>query len=236
MQAPEFRDRVKDTTTTTGTGNITLSGTAPTGFQSFNTAFGTGVYFQYVIEAGSEWEVGLGHLSASTTLVRDDVIASSNSNAAVSFSVGTKTVRCTIAAAAMKQDVLARVATVTILADDNSTAQNLFTVPTGKRFIFDHIILRDESTDISAADFSAGIDITYGSTFLVSSFAPAPGGGMFDGSKTRALKLHPPISTDGWIDYFIGVAADILKIKMKNTGLAGTETLECDVWGCLYDA
>jgi hypothetical protein len=93
-----YADRVKDTSTTTGTGNLTLSGTAPTGYQSFNTAFGTGVYFPYTIAAGSEWEVGEGHLSASTTLVRDTVWASSNSGSAVSFSAGTKDVFCTVAA------------------------------------------------------------------------------------------------------------------------------------------
>jgi hypothetical protein len=92
-----YSDRVKDTTTTTGTGNITLSGTAPTGYQDFNTAFGTNAYFHYCIALGSEWEVGIGYLSASTTLVRDSVLESSNSDAAVNFSAGTKDVFCTIA-------------------------------------------------------------------------------------------------------------------------------------------
>lgn len=93
-----FRDRVKDTTTSTGTGNLTLSGTAPSGFQNFNSAFGTNVLFYYAIAGGSEWEVGEGYLSASTTLVRSDVKASSNSNAAVNFSAGTKDVFCTLPA------------------------------------------------------------------------------------------------------------------------------------------
>lgn len=87
-----FKDRVKDSTTTTGTGNITLAGAPPTGFQSFNAGYGVGPLFFYVIESGADWEVGIGHLSASTTLVRDTVLASSNSNALVSFSAGTKNV------------------------------------------------------------------------------------------------------------------------------------------------
>jgi hypothetical protein len=92
-----YSDRVKDSTTTTGTGNITLSGTAPTGYESFNTAFGTNTAFIYCISSsgGSEWEVGEGYLSASTTLVRDTVLQSSNSDALVSFSSGTKDVFCT---------------------------------------------------------------------------------------------------------------------------------------------
>lgn len=99
-----FADRVKETTTTTGTGNITTAG-AVTGYQSFNNAFGTGVTFEYTIEAvdGSgvptgDWEVGEGHLSGSTTLVRDTVYTSSNSNALVNFSAGTKNVFCSIMA------------------------------------------------------------------------------------------------------------------------------------------
>lgn len=79
-----YADRVKDSTTTTGTGNLTLSGTAPTGYVDFNTAFSATNYFYYTISSsgGAEWEVGVGHLSASTTLVRDSVLASSNAGAA----------------------------------------------------------------------------------------------------------------------------------------------------------
>lgn len=91
-----FADRVKDTTSTTGTGDLTLSGTAPTGFVDFNTAFGTNVRFPYAIgsSGGSEWETGYGYLSASTTLVREFVTASSNSGSAVNFSAGSKDVYC----------------------------------------------------------------------------------------------------------------------------------------------
>lgn len=96
IAASEARPRVKDSTTTTGTGNVTLSGTAPTGYQDFNTAFGTNIRFYYVIAGGAEWEEGQGYLSASTTLVRETVLYSSNANAAVSFSAGTKDVFCAV--------------------------------------------------------------------------------------------------------------------------------------------
>lgn len=91
-------DRVKETTTTTGTGDVTLAGAA-TGFQTFNAAFSTDTVFGYCIALGSEWEVGEGYLSASTTLVRSLVLASSNAGAAVNFSSGTKDVFCTAPAA-----------------------------------------------------------------------------------------------------------------------------------------
>jgi hypothetical protein len=88
-----FADRVKDTTTTTGTGSITLAGSAPTGFRTFASAYGAAAArIPYVIAAGSEWEVGIGILSGSTTLARSRVLASSNAGAAVNFSAGTKDV------------------------------------------------------------------------------------------------------------------------------------------------
>lgn len=85
-------DRVKDTTTTTGTGAVTLSGTPPTGFQSFSV-IGNGNTTFYTIAGGSQWEVGVGTYTASgTTLSRDTVLESSNSGSLVDFSAGVKDV------------------------------------------------------------------------------------------------------------------------------------------------
>lgn len=91
-------DRVKDSTTTTGTGDLTLSGTAPTGFRTFASVAAVGDNVYYCIVGGSEWEVGYGTLTASTTLARSRVIASSNANAAVNLSAGTKDVFITVPA------------------------------------------------------------------------------------------------------------------------------------------
>ena len=94
-----INDRVKETSTTTGTGNFTLAGAA-TGFETFNTGIGTSNTTYYCIfnQGTNEFEVGLGTLSASTTLERTTVISSSNSDAAVNFSAGTKDVFCTLPA------------------------------------------------------------------------------------------------------------------------------------------
>ena len=88
-------DRVKESTTTTGTGSLTLSG-AVTQFESFNTAFGTANPFYYVITDanGTDWEVGTGELSNATTLVRTTVHQSSNGDAKINLSAGTHTVFC----------------------------------------------------------------------------------------------------------------------------------------------
>jgi len=86
-------DRVQETTTTTGTGTVTLAG-AVTGFQSF-AAVGNGnsTYYTIAGQTGSEWEVGLGiYTSSGTTLSRSTVLSSSNSGALVNFSAGTKNV------------------------------------------------------------------------------------------------------------------------------------------------
>ena len=86
-------DRVKETTTTTGTGAVTLLG-ASTGYQSFS-AIGNAnsTYYTIAGQSSSEWEVGIGtYTSSGTTLSRDTVLASSNSGSLVTFSAGTKDV------------------------------------------------------------------------------------------------------------------------------------------------
>ena len=91
-------DRVLETSTTTGTGAITLAG-AVTGFRAFSAVCATSDTVPYYIEAvdGSgvptgDWETGLGTYSAANTLTRTTVYASSNSGSAVSFAAGTKRV------------------------------------------------------------------------------------------------------------------------------------------------
>jgi hypothetical protein len=96
-----INDRVKETSTTTGTGTIDLAG-AETGYESFVSGVGTTNTTYYAIELNSagEWEVGIGTVTdaATDTLSRDTIISSSNSDAAVNFSAGTKNVFCTLPA------------------------------------------------------------------------------------------------------------------------------------------
>ena len=95
-----LNDRVKETTTTTGTGALTLGG-AVTGFETFGTGVGNSntTYYAVTLGGSAEFEVGLGTLNGdSTTITRTTVISSSNSDSAVNFSAGTKTIFCTIPA------------------------------------------------------------------------------------------------------------------------------------------
>lgn len=105
-------DRVLETTTTTGTGALTLAG-AVTGFRAFSavmTSPSDTCYYGIEAVDGSgvptgEWETGLGTYSAANTLTRTTVLESSNSGAAVSFSAGTKRVFiCALANAALGFD------------------------------------------------------------------------------------------------------------------------------------
>jgi len=93
-------DRVKETSTTTGTGTFDLAG-AVSGFESFVTGIGNSntTYYAIVNENG-EFEVGLGTVTdaATDTLSRDTIISSSNSDSAVNFGAGTKNVFCTLPA------------------------------------------------------------------------------------------------------------------------------------------
>ena len=92
-------DRVKETSTSTSTGNFTLDG-APTGFRTFASVCAVNDTVFYVIDSdsGSEWETGLGTYSATNTLTRTTVHASSNSGSLVAFSAGTKNVYISVTA------------------------------------------------------------------------------------------------------------------------------------------
>ena len=96
-----LNDRVKETTTTTGTGTVNLAG-AETGFESFVAGIGNSntTYYAIVHQSLDEFEVGLGTITDASpdTLARTTVISSSNSDSAVNFSAGTKDVFCTLPA------------------------------------------------------------------------------------------------------------------------------------------
>lgn len=113
-------DRVQETTTTTGTGTVTLAG-ASTGFQSF-AAVGNGNTTFYTIadSSGSNWEIGIGtYTSSGTTLSRDTVLSSSNSGSLVNFGAGTKNVFVTFPASS------------TLFALNNQTMTSSYAIPTG---------------------------------------------------------------------------------------------------------
>ena len=131
-------DRVKETTTVTGTGTATLLGAA-LGFQSF-AVIGNGNITYYCIadQGGANWEVGLGTYTLSgTTLARTTVLSSSNAGAWVSFPAGTTDVFCTYPSErSVHQDqtltaYVPQVAASNGLVLNNTTVSTSYILPTG---------------------------------------------------------------------------------------------------------
>ena len=127
-----LNDRVKETTTTTGTGTVNLAG-AETGFESFVAGIGNSntCYYAIVHQTADEFEVGLGTVTDATpdTLARTTIISSSNSDSAVNFSAGTKDVFCTLPASkAVVEDANNNITTPN---GDNGLGLGTDTVPHG---------------------------------------------------------------------------------------------------------
>ena len=95
-----LKDRIKETTTTTGTGTYTLAG-ALTGCEAFSQIGNSNTTY-YCCTDGTDFEIGIGTYTASgTTLARTTILQSSNSDAAVNWTSGTRTIFCTLPAEKM---------------------------------------------------------------------------------------------------------------------------------------
>ena len=127
-----LNDRVKQTSTSTGTGTIQLSNTAEVGFESFVTGIGnTNSTFYCISHDGTaDFEVGIGTVTDATpdTLSRDTVISSSNSDNKVDFTAGTKTVFCTYPA---KRAPSASMTATTYVTTHASTISDTQTMDSG---------------------------------------------------------------------------------------------------------
>ena len=120
-----IKDRIKETTTTTGTSTYSLAG-AESGFQGFS-AVGDGNTCYYACTDNTDFEVGIGTFTASgSTLARTTILESSNSDAAVDWSAGTKDIFVTYPAdKAVFKDASGNVSGVGTLNATNVVASNL---------------------------------------------------------------------------------------------------------------
>ena len=130
-------NRVQETSTTAGTGTLTLAGAVP-GYQSFAAIGNTNTCYYTITSAAGGWEVGIGtYTTSGTTLSRTTVLSSSNSGSLVSFS-GTLNVFCDYPAErAVYQDASTGTAYSPALAASNGLTLNNatvganYTIPTG---------------------------------------------------------------------------------------------------------
>ena len=122
-------DRVSDTTTVTGTGNVTVSGVAPTGYRTLSAVLSVGDTFYYCIsdQTNGKWETGTGTYVSANVFARTTVLSSSNSGSLVAFTDGTKTVFVTFPAAKMLQTTPGTVgaSAINVVATGSITARTL---------------------------------------------------------------------------------------------------------------
>ena len=127
-----LNDRVKQTSTSTGTGTINLSASAETGFETFVAGIGdTNSTFYCISHDGTaDFEVGIGTVTdaGTDTLSRTTIISSSNSDNAVNFPAGTKTVFCTYPA---KRAPSASMTATTYVTTHASTLSDTQTIDSG---------------------------------------------------------------------------------------------------------
>ena len=130
-----LKDRVKETTTTTGTGSYVLAG-AVTGFQSFTNALDNGDTTHYAVENGTDWETGLGTWTESTaTLARTTIYESSNSGNAVNWGAGSKDIFITKPAS--RNSTITVYANTINLPSSGSSGDMAFVTATGRLLIYD---------------------------------------------------------------------------------------------------
>jgi hypothetical protein len=150
-------DRVKETTTTTGTGTINLAG-AVAAFQTFVAGIGTGNTCYYAITSGNNWEIGLGTVTDASpdTLSRTTILASSNSDSAVTLS-GTSTVFATYPAAkSVHLDASGNLShTVDISSDTNLVGGTNITI-SGDTLNVDDAFLVNDASDTTTGTITAG--------------------------------------------------------------------------------
>jgi hypothetical protein len=178
-------DRVLETTTSTGSGTITLAGAEP-GYQSF-AVVGNGNETYYVIADDTEWEVGVGtYTSSGTTLSRDTVLSSSDSGNKVTFSAGVKKVFVTYPAEkSVNRDVSGNIsassAIITNLADpvigsDAANKAYVDNVASAALHVHEQVVLatpansgRNDTYNNGTAGVSATLTATANGTLVIDS-------------------------------------------------------------------
>jgi hypothetical protein len=202
-------DRVKETSTTTGTGTLNLAG-AVSGFQTFVAGIGNSnvTYYAIVNDSGTEFEIGIGTVTDASpdTLSRTTILESSNSDSAVDFSSGTKTVFCTLPASKA------------VFEDNN----NDVTLPDDLILGSDSAVLKfGNDSDITithAADTGLTTNGTFQATTITATTAFVPDASDGAALGTSSLEFSDLFLADGAVINF-GDDQDINITHVADTGL-----------------
>lgn len=156
------KDRVRETSSTAGTGALTLDG-AVTGFQTFSVIGDGNTTYYTIVDAGTgAWEVGIGTYTASgTTLSRDTVLESSNSNTLVNFGSNLKDVFCTYPAETSVSDGKTNV----IKVNSSDTALRITQLGTGNALVVEDSANPDSTPVV--VDASGKVVVGYTSALSV---------------------------------------------------------------------
>lgn len=170
-------DRVKESSTTTGTSTYALAGAAAN-FQAFSAVCANSdtVYYVAVDRAGAGWEVGLGTWSTGNNLARTTILASSNAGSAVSWAAGTRDIMLTLPAER-------GVGLGTVVTSAAGTVQGDATLITGLVTVLTTVAA---STGVRLPTLSSNVDrrvVHYGANDLK---VYPPSGGTINGGSTNA--------------------------------------------------
>jgi hypothetical protein len=223
-------DRVKETSTTTGTGTLSLAG-AVSGFQTFVAGIGNSnvTYYAIVNDSGTEFEIGIGTVTDASpdTLSRTTILESSNSDSAVDFSSGTKTVFCTLPASKA------------VFEDNN----NDVTLPDDLTLGSDSAVLKfgaDSDTTLTHTD---GTGLTLNSTNKLTfgdaaSFIQQSSDGVLRIDGEATIDLNASTKVDVSADLSVGddLTVEGGVIELKNTGAQSELRLYCESSNAHYAA
>ena len=223
-------DRVKETSTTTGTGTLSLAG-AVSGFQTFVAGIGNSnvTYYAIVNDSGTEFEIGIGTVTDASpdTLSRTTILESTNSDSAVDFSSGTKTVFCTLPASKA------------VFEDNN----NDVTLPDDLILGSDSAVLKfgaDSDTTLTHTD---GTGLTLNSTNKLTfgdaaSFIQQSSDGVLriDGEATIDLNASTKVDVSTDLSAGDDLTVEGGVIELKNTGAQSELRLYCESSNAHYAA
>lgn len=191
----KFAPRVKETTTTTGTGSYTVDGAA-SGFQSFDDAFSSSDTVSFYVTDGTDWEHCHGVFTSPSTLARTSVEASSNSGSAVNWGAGTKTVFCGISAGNLD-----KIPDETPVVDSSATAD---AINEGSPVAYTATATGSPSVHWRIYDDGGitGLTIGYDSGEVSGGVAASPGSYTFKVQCANAFGISEPFSVSITINAF----------------------------------